>query len=128
MPEEVKRRISASEKGKHISVETRKKMSEIMKGQTNDKCRNWKGDDVGYWGIHDWLATNYGKANKCENPECSGKSKNYQWAKKRDVPYKRIRGYFEMLCVSCHTKQDWNKDTRKKISESLKKYHRTKND
>lgn len=32
--------------------------------------------------IHKWIRDNYGKANKCENSECSRISKTFDWALK----------------------------------------------
>lgn len=65
--------------------------------------------------VHNWINREYGKANKCENPECRGLSKNYHWAKLRGKVYFRDRNNFWMLCVSCHHEYDgtsrggWNK-------------------
>jgi hypothetical protein len=44
------------------------------------KNPQWKGDDVGYSGLHKWLRKNYGSADRCENPNCEGKSKKYVYA------------------------------------------------
>lgn len=106
MPEEVRRRISASEKGKHVSVLTREKMRKVMLGQTGEKCRNWTGDSVGYFGIHDWLAKEYGRANECQNSWCLGKHKLFHWAKLEDKKYERKRENFIKLCVRCHNRYD----------------------
>jgi hypothetical protein len=106
MPEEVKRRISLSEKGKHVSNETREKMRKVMTGQKGEKCRNWAGDDVGYCGIHDWLALQYGKANMCENSWCLGTSNKFQWAKLEEKRYERRRENFIQLCTRCHVRYD----------------------
>ena len=93
---------------------------------------HWKGDNVGYCGIHDWLKTQYGLAEKCE--QC-GSSKNVQWAKMKDVPYMRRRENFWQLCQQCHLDYDgtsvgsrptwnkgkaWSKTTREKISVGTK--------
>ncbi len=126
MPEEVKRRISESEKGKHVSIETRKKISLAMTGQTQHLCRNWVGDKIGYDGIHDWLKKNFGVACKWENPDCPGINKNFHWAKIKGKEYKRRRSYFHQLCASCHVRYDRKPDTCQKISESLKRFYKTK--
>ena len=62
---------------------------------------NWKGDDVGYIGIHEWLYVNYGKASFCENPNCPGTSKNYDWSNVSGL-YKRDKSDWQQLCHSCH--------------------------
>lgn len=60
-----------------------------------------------YTRIHNWLRKHYGKANCCENPECVGKSKYFQWSKIKGKPYEKTREHFRMLCISCHTKYDY---------------------
>lgn len=96
---------------------------------------HWKGDKVGYYGIHEWLYTNFGKANKCENPDCNHNSKRFQWAKLKGREYQRRRENFWQLCSSCHINYDetnlalratWNKGkkwseiVRQKISHGTK--------
>ena len=95
-----------------------------------EKSPHWKGDNVGYCGIHDWLKTHYGLAKKCE--QC-GSKKNVQWAKIKGVPYKRRRENFWQLCTKCHLDYDgtmvkkgwnkgmpWAKTIREKISIGTK--------
>lgn len=81
---------------------------------------NWRGNKVGYQGIHIWLNRWFGKANACENSECNKPSKHFEWAKLKDLPYERKRENFWMLCVSCHRKYDFNEELRIKLSESHK--------
>ncbi|MEK7180656.1 MAG: hypothetical protein AAB706_04220, partial [Patescibacteria group bacterium] len=40
---------------------------------------HYKGNKVGYWGIHDWLKVYFGKANCCEN-DSNHKSSRFEWA------------------------------------------------
>ncbi len=97
-------------------------------GLRGDKSPHWKGNDVGYYGIHNWLYTNFGKADKCE--QC-GRTKRVQWAKLKDKPYERKRENFFKLCSICHiiydntiVKAGWNKGTKgvmKPNSGSFKK-------
>ena len=82
----------------------------FLKGEKNI---NWKGDNVGYDGIHSWLNRKHGKANFCENRnnqildfKCSGKSKVYFWAKKREAKYTRNKNDYIKLCNYCHQKYD----------------------
>ena len=100
---------SEQRKGKRISPKT-EFTAKRTKGEKNFK---WKGDRVGYFGIHTWLQRNYGKANKCENREntflefeCSGLSNNFDWAFMGKKSYERKRELFVMLCHSCHLKYD----------------------
>ena len=62
----------------------------------------------GYSETHQWLNRNFGKANKCQNLDCSGECKIFHYAKRRGMPYRRVRGYYRMLCQSCHQKYDRN--------------------
>lgn len=117
-------------KGRKISEETRKKLSESHKGlniwskgkktsaETKLKISNshiesksylWKGDGVGYRGLHTWIAKKLGKANHCE--ECGldkipeGKKRYFQWANVSHE-YKRDIKDFKQLCLKCHKQYD----------------------
>ena len=80
-----------------------------------EKSPHWVRDKVGYCGVHDWLKTNYGLAEKCE--KCGSKNR-VQWAKLKDKEYQRKRENFWQLCQHCHLDYDgtsigsrptWNK-------------------
>lgn len=99
-------------------------------GLKGEKSPHWKGDSVGYCGIHDWLQLHFGKADKCE--QC-GSIKRVQWAKIKGKEYKRKRENFWQLCSSCHIVYDdtivkggwnkgkkWSKEIRKNISRGTK--------
>lgn len=60
-------------------------------------------EKVGYYGIHSWLYTNYGKAQKCE--QC-GNSERVQWAKLKGKDYDWKRENFWQLCSWCHMEYD----------------------
>ena len=79
---------------------------QYMVGKRNEQGRGWKGENVTLNTIHSWLYKNYGKANKCENENCLGKSKFYDWAKKTECQYEKKRENFMMLCRKCHHKYD----------------------
>lgn len=65
----------------------------------------WKGKDALYITQHQWIARNYGKANKCEN--CHTKTaKRYHWAN-ISGEYRRNLKDYKQLCVSCHRKFDY---------------------
>jgi hypothetical protein len=87
-----------------------------------DNNPRWKGDKVGYHGVHDWLNRIFGKADRCELCGASDK-RMYHWCKKLGAPYFRNRENFIMLCVSCHRKYDWREEWSKKISASNKGQH-----
>ena len=73
---------------------------------------NWKGGTE-YFGVHSWLSKNFGKANKCENPECEKWCKIFHWSKLKNKSYERKRENFWMLCQSCHSIYDNFKPTCK---------------
>lgn len=92
--------------GKAVSVASREKMRKRMLGKKNEQSIAWTGDKVGYFGIHDWLKLNYGKADICENSWCLGLSDVFQWAKIEGKKYERKRENFIKLCVRCHVRYD----------------------
>jgi hypothetical protein len=83
-----------------------------------DKNSAWKGEHVGYQGIHRWIYNHFGKACRCDNPDCVYPRKNshgkymlypkiYTWANVSGE-YKRDISDWMQLCPSCHTKFDQN--------------------
>lgn len=125
--------------GKRLSEESKKKISEALigkrkslahiqklkanckpnitsfklghKGFSGERSGHWKGDNVGYDGVHDWLDTYFNK-KECE---FCGALERLQWANK-DGKYRRIREDYFVLCVKCHKKYDWNKDIKFLVS------------
>lgn len=84
---------------------------------------SWKGDDIKYAAIHNWLRSTFGKANKCESLTCNGRnSRKYTWSLLKGKEYQRKRENFWMLCYSCHTKYDFAEETKLKIGKAKKKY------
>jgi hypothetical protein len=79
----------------------------------------WKGDNAGYGAKHIWIVAHFGKASKCENPNCfyprkdmrgyiMEKPKRFEWAN-ISGKYKRRRNDWKELCPSCHRKYDEGK-------------------
>jgi hypothetical protein len=79
----------------------------------------WKGDNVGYAGIHQWLLKHYGSPDHCEGlPDMDCRNTGgYEWAVIHEKGYERKRENFRRLCVSCHRRYDagvpWNKGAKK---------------
>lgn len=71
--------------------------------------------------IHKWINRFYGKANGCENADCDGSSKYYEWALIKGKKYAKIRSHFKMLCRKCHTKYDMTKERKANIVAGIKK-------
>lgn len=67
-----------------------------------------------YNGCHKWLRYNYGKASRCENSVCTGKSKTYHWALKKGKDHARVRSHYKQLCELCHRKYDIVKSAKEK--------------
>lgn len=113
---------------------TRKKISKAQKGKprpytSNEKHWMWKGDNASYCNFHKWLVKHYGKANKCENPNCKYKNpKRYEWALKKEYKHSHNINHYIQLCSSCHRKYDFTEKTREKMiynaTKSCKKRNR----
>lgn len=102
--------------GKYCSQDCSNK-STAKKGENSV---HWK-EDVGYFGVHSWLYTNYGNPETCEKCGLEGsKNKsgkwNIHWAKLEGKEYRKVRENFHALCWKCHMEYDgtnvkggWNK-------------------
>ena len=104
---------------KHMIKIKRNSKGQFVKGENT--CENnysWKGDDVGYYGIHCWLIRTYGKANKCEHPDCKKISNKYHWSLLKGKKYQRKRNNFWKLCSSCHVLYDITDETKFKLSKA----------
>lgn len=110
--EEHKRHLSESLKGRKPSStawkkgyqapkEVRLKAADANKGEKNI---HWKGDNVGYHALHDWVRRYKGTPNKCSNCGTT-KAKRYEWAN-ISGKYKRKIDDWIRLCRSCHVRQD----------------------
>lgn len=77
--------------------------------QFGENNNTWAGDDLSYKGIHRWLKRIYGKADLCENTDCTHESKTFDWALLKGCEYQRKRENFWKLCRSCHKKYDYIK-------------------
>lgn len=73
----------------------------ISKGSLNN---NWRGDDVGYQGVHIWMRKTYGQPEFCEHCKTS-EHRMYHWAN-ISREYKRERSDWLRLCVPCHHRYD----------------------
>lgn len=102
------RNTSESMIGRKLSEETKRKMKQSA--HRGEKSHMWKGDDVKYAALHDWIRTYKPKSETCEI--CGRKKKldlsNISGEYKRDI------NDFQWLCRSCH----WEKD---KIILNIKK-------
>lgn len=87
--------------GRKASDETRKKHSIKWLAEKNPR---WKGDEVGYWGVHHWVTKMLGQPSYCAYCQCNDK-KYYHWANISHA-YKRDLSDWVRLCVKCHSHYD----------------------
>jgi hypothetical protein len=74
-------------------------------GLSGEAAPNWGGENVGYWGMHNRVYRERGKADYCVNG-CV--AKRYDWASLIDEP--KTIWDFEAMCRSCHRKFDAKRD------------------
>lgn len=75
-------------------------------GMDESRHAHWKGDKVGYYGIHDWMTKHYGQPVGCEECGLNDPKRQYHWAN-LSGNYLRDRNDFKRMCVSCHRKYDY---------------------
>ena len=83
-----------------------KKYGAWNRGLIEEKQPNWKGDDVGYEGLHCWVRKHLGRPDRCEF--CGKdklKDKQIHWANKNHK-YKRDLKDWLRLCFQCHREYD----------------------
>ncbi len=89
---------------------------ESNKGEKNGQ---WKGDDVGYGALHDYVKTYMTKPLNCE---MCGKPKKLDIAN-ISGEYKRDLRDWEYLCRKCHMEKDGRlKKTTKMLKENRRQY------
>jgi len=84
------------------------------------KLRNGK-----YHAIHKWLNNYFGKANKCENPNCKGICKIYHYCLIKGKKHQHNRNNYVLMCASCHRLYDQKPEWIKKMKELRKQYRPT---
>lgn len=109
--EQVKKKglaISKANSGRKLPDEWKQNIALGMKGKhANEKNPMWKGDNVKYMGLHNWIRRHFGTPKLCEACGTTAE-KMYHWANKSGR-YKRDRKDWLRLCVSCHKKHDTGK-------------------
>ena len=88
-----------------------------------DQNPNWKGDDVGYAAVHDWITRYHGQPAICDFCGTNDPSKRYEWAN-ISGEYRRDRSDYHRLCKKCHNDFDgvnaWQQVARFEMSGSRK--------
>jgi len=85
-----------------------------MKGNKNGFKKGnkvkWKGNDVGYFGVHVWMVKTYGNPERCEDCGVKGKKIGRRWNidwSNIDHKYRRVREDYVGRCHSCHKVYDY---------------------
>lgn len=73
-------------------------------GLPDEANPSWKGEDVGYHGIHKWVARKLGAPKECSHCGSTSKRK-YEWASIGHT-YERDISKWIRLCTECHRKFD----------------------
>lgn len=81
----------------------RKRNSQRDLSKTASYCGTTLGS---YNNAHSWLRRNYGSADRCENPNCVGESRLFQWSLVKGKRYEKRRENFQRLCIKCHGSYD----------------------
>ena len=101
---------------KNISLAASKRL------QNPEDNPNYKGDKVGYIGIHIWLRKYFGNPEKCSFCKIQGTRKtgkwNIVWALKKGFEYERKLNHFFGLCNKCHRNYDKTENWNKNISKA----------
>ena len=85
--------------GRHLSLESKRKISIANSGANNGQ---WKGDNVGYYSLHEWMRRRLPKPSICQR--CK-QTKPYDLANISNE-YKRDANDWWWLCRHCHMEGD----------------------
>jgi len=97
--------MSAVHKGKKLSPEHRLKVIQTLNYGLDEAHPLWKGNNVGYFGLHQWVGRKLGRPTKCQHCGIDYKNKRYYWAN-ISREYKRDLSDWVRLCASCHKRYD----------------------
>lgn len=99
-------------------IKSLEEIEKIRYANSNERAKNWKGDDASYSSIHKWIRKEYGNAKnfKCNFCEKTSKDSRLCWSNKNHQ-YKRNRKDWIVLCWRCHKIYDLKflKGIRKKV-------------
>lgn len=85
--------------GREMSEDWRRK---IAAAKTGDKNSLWKGNDVSYKTLHQWVLRHKGKPESCE---FCGSTHTMNWANKSHQYLRELDDWLA-LCKKCHWKYD----------------------
>lgn len=95
---------------KGLTKDTNSIIMQAAKNNSNERNGLWKGDKVGYSGLHQWIMRRLNRPEIC--PKCNQR-------KKLDLcnisgKYKRDLKDWKFLCHKCHLQEDWKNKEEKK--------------
>jgi len=113
---ETRAKLSAAGRGRRHSAETRRRIAEAVRGKhrTGARHHKWKGDAVGYRGLHDWVARHKkktGVCTSCGEEVGTARKTGTEWANVSGS-YRRDLDDFVELCIPCHRARDSASATR----------------
>lgn len=88
--------------GMKLSDEHKRKIGAALMG---DKAYNWKGENVKYRTLHNWLNAHLGKPDQCKHCGIKANGHLMHWANVSGE-YKRDFSDWIRLCAKCHGKHD----------------------
>lgn len=114
--EEHKHKLRLAKLGRTLTEEHKRKCGEALKGLTaGEKHYNWKGDNVGYRGLHKWVKSRLPKPKSCSN--CGQEKKWLDLANITGVYTREFRNW-KYLCRSCHLIYDYSTGETKPIHKN----------
>ena len=88
-------------------IRSKRECEAMRRGNTLHKNPMWKDNwnKLTYIGKHRRIRILWGKADRCENRRCEGRTENYEWAN-MSGKYKESRKDWKRLCWICHKAYD----------------------
>lgn len=84
-----------------------------------EEHHGWKGNNVGYSGLHYWIESKRGRPTKCEHCGVENlRPRQYNWANKSHQ-YKRELTDWIRLCIRCHYKYDKNTNSKHYYAQNI---------
>lgn len=101
------------------------KRSKLCRSCANsgEKHPEYKGDEVGYSGLHWWIRRHFGKAFFCSNKPNEHAGRKYEWAN-ISGEYKRDISDWQQLCHSCNLKDGIRIPSRLKEGGDVYELHK----
>lgn len=127
-------KIGDALRGKPKSSLHIERVAQALRGKPHLGARDqhhphWKGNAVGYCGVHDWVRLRlpvFSNCSFCEIPnriiiDKRGVARNYLHLANLSGTYKRELEDWTYLCPPCHSYHDKNRNSIKKVFVELKR-------